>query len=61
MKTRWCVRQLALVFLFASVSACAGDGCSCDGFTQQEFPESKVAKTIPTSGAVSSHTAARGP
>ena len=52
MKTRSIARQLSLFVFCLGLSACAGDGCSCDGFVQQDFPVDKVSKTIPSSGTV---------
>lgn len=48
------VPRSTLLVLLASLvlGACAGDGCSCSGFQQQEFPDEHNDVTVPRSGQI---------
>lgn len=57
-RARWSMQRLvrtpaaALVLAAALLAACSGEGCDCEGFQQQDFPDEHNDKTVPRSGQV---------
>lgn len=44
--------KLLFLFGFLFIAACSGDGCGCEGFVQQPFPQNAYEHTIPAGGQV---------